>query len=47
MPTARITIKTIATVPGFSDDEDDDDESAPTVGVVLMVILAVGICACV
>ena len=34
MPTARITIKTIATVPksvpGFSDD--DDDESAPTVG---------------
>ena len=30
MPTARIT-KTIATVPGFSDD-DDDDESAPTVG---------------
>ena len=32
MPTARITIKTIATVPGFSDDDDDDDESAPTVG---------------
>ena len=31
MPTARITIKTIATVPGLSDD-DDDDESAPTVG---------------
>ena len=31
MPTARIT-KTIATVPGFSDD-DDDDESARTVGV--------------
>ena len=32
MPTARITIKTIATVPGLSDD-DDDDESALTVGV--------------
>ena len=32
MPTARITIKTIATVPGLSDDDDDDDESAPTVG---------------
>ena len=32
MPTARITIKTIATVPGFSDDDDDDDESALTVG---------------
>ena len=32
MPTARITIKTMATVPGFSDDDDDDDESAPTVG---------------
>jgi hypothetical protein len=31
MPTARITIKTIATVPSFSDD-DDDDESALTVG---------------
>ena len=32
MPTARITIKTIATVPGLSDDDDDDDESALTVG---------------
>ena len=32
MPTARITIKTTATVPGFSDDDDDDDESALTVG---------------
>ena len=33
MPTARITIKTIATVPSLSDDDDDDDdESAPTVG---------------
>ena len=33
MPTARITIKTTATVPGLSDDdESDDDESAPTVG---------------
>ena len=32
MPTARITIKTIATVPGLSDDDDDDDKSALTVG---------------
>ena len=33
MPTARITIKTTATVPGLSDDDDDDDdESALTVG---------------
>ena len=32
MPTARITIKTIVTVPGLSDDDDDDDESALTVG---------------
>ena len=32
MPTARTTIKTIATVPGLSDDDDDDDESALTVG---------------
>ena len=33
MPTARITIKTTATIPGFpSDDDDDDDESALTVG---------------
>ena len=32
MPTARITIKTIATVPSLSDDDDDDDESALTVG---------------
>ena len=32
MPTARNTIKTIATVPGLSDDDDDDDESALTVG---------------
>ena len=32
MPTARITIKTIATVPSFSDDDDDDDESALAVG---------------
>ena len=32
MPTARITIETTPTVPGFSDD-DDDDESALTVGV--------------
>ena len=32
MVTARITIKTTATVPGLSDDDDDDDESALTVG---------------
>ena len=32
MPTARITIKTTATVPGFPSDDDDDDESALTVG---------------
>ena len=36
MPTARITIKTIATVPGLSDD-DDDDESALNVGGVVGV----------
>ena len=39
MPTARITIKTTATVPGFpsDDDDDDDDESALTVGGVVGV----------
>ena len=36
MPTARITIKTTATVPGFPSD-DDDDESALTVGGVVGV----------
>ena len=35
MPTARITIKTTATVPGLSDDDDDDDESALTEGGVV------------
>ena len=37
MPTARITIKTTATVPGFPSDDDDDDVSALTVGGVVGV----------